>query len=478
MRFNKATISGDTTNLAGGRAYRQNSKLELVSILLTSFLQDTYYKSGTDTQNRIVELIKSVDPIFAAKAAIYARHTFGMRSVSHVVAGELCKSCSGKPWMKDFLEKVVKRPDDVLEISAYYAAGQTGKLKVTNQMRKGFGKALAEFDRYQLAKYKGAGKAFNLYDAVNLYRPKSNSQLKALMKGTLKPAETWNAKLSEAGKAETEEEKLSLKSDAWKKLLKEKKLGYLALIRNVRNIIDQGSTSAVARMIVALTNEDQIKKSLIFPFQIQTAIDEVLKVPGVPHQVIAALSDAMEISLSNVPQFDGRTLVVLDTSGSMTSGIGTKSAADIGSLFSAVMVKANNADFISFSDNASYMALNVRDSVIGISQWIRRNFKSAGTNFHSIFETACKPYDRIIILSDMQGWVGYNTPEAAFKKYCNKYKCKPLIYSFDLNAHGNMQFPQDGVYCVAGWSDKVFDIFKLLEQDRNALVNTIEEMVL
>ena len=101
-------------------------------------------------------------------------------------------------------------------------------------------------------------------------------------------------------------------------------------------------------------------------------------------------------------------------------------------------------------------------------------FASAGTNFHCIFQKANKAYDRIIILSDMQGWVGGNAPTSTFKEYCRKYNCQPHIYSFDLQGYGTLQFPENKVYAMAGFSDKVFDIMKMMEQDRQALINRIE----
>jgi len=100
-----------------------------------------------------------------------------------------------------------------------------------------------------------------------------------------------------------------------------------------------------------------------------------------------------------------------------------------------------------------------------------------GTNFSAIFAKANKAYGRIMIYSDNQGWMNGGIPTAAFKNYCTKFGT-PKIYSFDLSGYGTMMFPEKGVYCLAGFSDKIFDIMKLLEQDRNALIHRIEEVEL
>jgi hypothetical protein len=75
-----------TTNLAGGQAYTQSPELELISILLNSFVDDQFYRSSNVTLDRLKTILDKVDPKFAAKAAIFARDKFGMRSITHALA--------------------------------------------------------------------------------------------------------------------------------------------------------------------------------------------------------------------------------------------------------------------------------------------------------------------------------------------------------------------------------------------------------
>src|SRR5262249_28980657 len=155
------------------------------------------------TTEKIRELITQVgDPRFVAKAALHARHAYGMRSVSHLVAGELAKSVKGARWSKDFFARLVRRPDDAMETLAYYLAVY-GR-PVPNSLKKGLGAALARFDEHQLAKYRREHGAFKLVDAVNLVRPKATPALSKLIRGELAPAQTWETKLTQAGEAATE----------------------------------------------------------------------------------------------------------------------------------------------------------------------------------------------------------------------------------------------------------------------------------
>jgi len=82
----------------------------------------------------------------------------------------------------------------------------------------------------------------------------------------------------------------------------------------------------------------------------------------------------------------------------------------------------------------------------------------------------------------MQGWIsdgwGSSNPKAAYANYKLRTGADPLIYSFDLNSYGSMEFPERNVYCLAGFSDKIFDIMKVLEEDREALIHRVESIEL
>jgi hypothetical protein len=463
-----------TTNLAGGEAYCQTPELELVSILLTSFVQDQFYRSGSDTQAKIVALVDQIARTpegaeFCMKAACYARNEFGMRTVSHIVAGELASKLGGS-LMKYFLDAVVKRPDDITEITSYYLSKKEGN-KVTNAMRKGLGLALSRFNSYQLAKYRGEKKSVSLVDCVNLFHPKHTPALQALVKGTLKSSETWETKLTQAGQiAQDEGHKEQLKARAWAELLRENKLGYMALLRNLRNILSQADGEEIALAARQLVNERAIKKSMVLPFRFNTALEELSKIPG-SNIMIDAVHKACDIAVDNCPELPGKTLIAVDVSGSMEG-----KPIDIASIFAATLYKANkDSEIILFSNDAEYFSVTRHMSVLSLSEAIKSKAAWGGTNFHAIFNRLNMAFDRIIILSDMQGWVGHYSPKQDYAVYCSRKNCHPYVYSFDLEGYGSLQFPERNIFCLAGWSEKIFDVMELLEQDRNALITSIRD---
>ena len=225
-----------TENLAGGQAYAQSNELALVSMLLTSFVNDQFYKSGSTTLKDLKALSEKIkDKEFVAKAAIYARDKFGMRSITHGLAAELTSQLTGFDWAKNFYDKVVVRPDDMTEILSYYLTNKTDKdkPKFPNALKKGFATAFDKFDDYQISKYKMSNKEVKLVDVVNIVHPiptdRNREALNLLINDKLKNTDTWEAKLSAAGQtAENEEDLSKLKSDAWGELISTRRIGYFS----------------------------------------------------------------------------------------------------------------------------------------------------------------------------------------------------------------------------------------------------------
>jgi 60 kDa SS-A/Ro ribonucleoprotein len=487
MKYNTPAVGTQTINLAGGQAYQQTAKLEFVSILLTSFLKDQFYRTEAETVARLRTLLTQIDPLFAAKAAVYARNEFGMRSISHFVASEIGKTVKGQLWTKPFFARVVRRPDDALEILACYLSQYEKPLP--NAMKRGLGIALSKMSEYSLAKYQKTRAELTMIDAVNLCfgtktKPRARPgfvdrglsiPLGKLLRGELAAPETWEVKLTQAGQNAEEGEVQAAKADEWKKLILEKKLGYMALVRNLRNIL-AACPEMTPQVCEQLVNREAIVKSLVFPFRFLTALDIVKEVGGAEaSRVLAALSRAMELSVANVPKLSGKTLAVLDVSGSMTQSVtGKTSPARIGSLFAATLVKALSCDFMTFDGDARYVALNTADSVLSMAQSIP--FPGGSTDFSAPMRCMNKAYDRIIILSDMQGWVGGGAPTGELSVYKQRFNADPKIYSFDLQGYGTMQFPQRNVYALAGFSDKIFSVMATLEGGDGDLLTAIDRI--
>lgn len=217
------------------------------------------------------------------------------------------------------------------------------------------------------------------------------------------------------------------------------------------------------------------------PFRLLVAYKQLNGKDKATKKVRTALEKAINIACDNVPDLPN-TLVVIDNSGSMSCAVAGSTQMkcnEMGALFGMIVAKRSGADLMEFGTTARYISYRRKESVMQFSADFAGNNKVGhGTNFHAIFEAAKHRYDRIVIFSDMQGWVGHYTPAVAFNAYKKRTGANPFIYSFDLAGYGDMQFLEDKVCALAGFSDKVFDMMQAAETDPKALIHAIEAVEL
>lgn len=457
--FNVKTTT-KTTNLAGGQSFSMDKRMELIHAVLTTFLEDKFYESGENRVNRIKLLIKENKPEFVANLAVIARLEFNLRSVSHLLIAELSKIHKGDSLIKDTMVKACIRPDDLTEIAS--AVG----IPLPKQVKRGVRNALLKFNRYQLAKYKGEGKGITMVDLFNLCHPKvkhaNDEQKKAwadLIKGELKSFDTWETEIS-ASKPEERKAK-------WEALVKENKLGYMALLRNLNNLIKVGVDElTVDKAVEKLTNAEEVKKSKQLPFRFTTAYSNV---EG-NRKFTDAISVAMDLSVANTPILSGKTLIAIDSSGSM-SGEPMEKA----SIFGATLAKANsNSEVILYDTGVKVLTISGRTPVIDIAKKIESEAMGGGTETSLVFKYATnlkKVYDRIIIISDNESWSeGYGGVQA----YYNAYKkiADPFVYAIDIQGYGTKDIAGGKVFHLTGWSNRLLDFIGKIEEG-NSLVEYV-----
>lgn len=456
-RFNRTTRAARVENLAGGRAYKHAPEMELVISVLTTFLENKFYESGDERLERIKDLVSRVKPEFVAKLAVMARTEFHLRSVTTALIGELARNHRGDNLVFRVMEKAIERPDDLTELVAYL-----GK-PIPKQVKRGIRHALLKFSPYSLAKYRGESKSIKIVDLFNLVHPNpkfaSKEQKKAwkeLLNGELKNEETWEARLSSGED----------KKKVWKEMVSEKTIGYMALLRNLRNMEEQADETTKKKAAQIISSKSEVAKSKQLPFRFYNAYEQISS-----RLFMDAIAEALEHSLSNVPKLRGRTLVAVDASGSM-AGDPIKKA----SIFAAALVKSNNADLILYDTNVKTARVVTGSPVIMIAGQIQKLAMGGGTDTSLVFQYAAQTgdkYTRIVILSDNESWADYDSPNSEYGRYKTVNDC--YVYAIDLAGHGTKDVTGNKVYHLAGWSEKIFDFMKWIEQE-NDLVKFVENV--
>jgi hypothetical protein len=521
----KKSIRPDTLNKENFPAYSRKPELDLVTRLLSSFVNNQYY-SSTNTQ--IKELVSIIDEIkdkkFIAQATIYARDEFNMRSITHVMMCELIRNIRSDKnnvtpeWLKNAIVKTVVRVDDILEILAYWDSLQ--EKNIPNILKKGLREAFNKFDNYQLAKYAGRGKStFSLIDAIRILHPKPTERnadtLEKLIKEGKATADTRQTQLTQAiqsaltttdenvSSEERENIKQEAKREAWIKYLDNpKKVAYFDLLKNLISIMND-CPEKLDDAIAILTDSERISKSRVLPFRFYNAYRAVAteSASSDTRKLMSALSTALDLSCKNVPNNFKNTLVVVDISDSMRDPVSASSddvkrnkeygknltlrCFEAGALFGAILAKHSNCDILMFASKAGYLNYNPQDTSISIAELISKNMGKCGygTDFHSIFKTINKAYDRIVIFTDLQGFSPHTNYEinrchSDIQKMKSTFNCDPYIHSIDLRSYGTTMFPSKDVKYsqLSGYSEKIFELLQNVESDPNILINIIEKI--
>lgn len=382
-------VKPTVVNAMGENTYQLSAKEELVSTCMTTFLSgDHYYETEKEVVNRIVNKLNEVDPLFAAKLALYVRNEGNLRSVSHLIAATIAKRASGTEWSKRFYNKIVVRPDDMSEILSAYAVQNKMDLKkirkIPNAIKKGFKTVLERLDAYQIDKYKMNSRQVKMLDLVNLFHPKGTQRNQQayhnLVNGEslagLYASKVLEKEMTKAGQktqGKSVQEKEAAKKEAIENVLSNVKgMPIMNLLRNLRNIILYAPKS-VDDACAQLTNETAVLNSRLLPFRFATAYEEIEKMSfsdkksdtsiafeedynnqtitatefaKLKEKVLNAIEDALQISCQNIPELEGNTAILIDHSGSVRGDSGGSSrvsafskttSAMIGNLFGSMM---------------------------------------------------------------------------------------------------------------------------------------------
>lgn len=487
-KFNaKQTNKYLTKTYEGGTGYTRDINEALMNFMFSSYLADQYYESAEKQQARYMELLDAVSAQegydFVAKLADFARNELGMRSTSALAMAYLND--------KTFDDKRKKyanffhRPDDVAEVfGAIDAIGQ----KRSHALVRGAGDYLSTLKDYSLGKYKMSGRTYNMYDLINITHAWSPT-IQKYKNGTLVSPDTWEVKISTA---KSEEEK----DQEWKRLVEEGKLGYMALLRNLRNIRESGMRAGFwtnewifNNLLLQLTNREAIKKSMVFPYRIYACAKALVRDGSlynnwgnIPIILLQALDSAFRISIENMPKLDGKSLVVLDVSGSMESPFSENSIfsiKEISAVYACAVYVGSNCDFYKFGNHYKKQDFDKTTTVFNIIDVMMTNDDCGyGTEIVPVFEHLVdinQSYDRIFLFSDMQVMEGSGysyyyhrsnaTPQGILKTYYQTIGHQIPIYSFDCgNYHSQLTSPDcNCLKYITALNEKVMKFIELYE---------------
>jgi len=364
------------------------------SVMACLLWEDQFYEDGVSIAERIASLVPKVKPEMAAAMAVEARQRMHLRHCPLLLASEMATHPPSRPLVARTLEAIVERADELAEFLALY--WKDGRKPLAAQVKKGLARAFTKFDAYQLAKY-NRDNAIKLRDVMFLVHPKPKDEEQAqvwkqLAEKTLASPDTWEVALS-AGKD---------KRETWTRLLTEKKLGDLALLRNLRNMIEVEVDEKLIRQSLC-----EMRESRVLPFRFIAAA-------AYAPRFEAELEQAMFRGLADLPKLPGKTVLLVDVSGSMV-GAKVSRRSEIDRLDAAAGIAmlareiCDEARLYAFSDEAIELPARrgfaLRDGL--------RNLGHGGTYLGKAIETverAEREYGRLIVITDEQSMDAVGAP--------------------------------------------------------------------
>jgi hypothetical protein len=369
--------------------------------------------------------------------------------------------------------------------------------KFSKQIQKGLAQVFNNFDEYQFAKYNRDAEV-KLKDALFIVHPKAKDEAQQLLfdkiaKDELQTPYTWETELSALGQQqfESEELKKSAVTAKWEELIFSNKVGYMATLRNLRNILEADvSKDALQKVCDYLSNDKAVANSKQLPFRFLAAYRELKEVKnGRVGRVLEALEQAVMHSAANIKGYDDDAKVVIaaDVSGSMQKAISPKSKVlnyDIG-LMLAMLLQSRCENVITGMFGDTWKVINVpqKNILANVDEFYRREGEVGySTNGYLVIKYLLERkqvVDKVLLFTDCQMWnsKGNETIADLWKEY-KKIAPSAKIYLFDLAGYGQMPLNvmRDDVYLIAGWSDKIFDVLNAVDEGKDAmkLINSIE----
>ena len=472
----------------GAVGYSYEPKTELFLLAVSNMVgEDTFYEKAKSRDDRFVNLIHEVvkeDSDWVRRFVPYLRNTMQMRSASLVMAVEYV--IAGGENGRQVISDAIQRLDEPGEVLGYYRS-RVGR-GVPQPIKRGISDAMQRIGSSRnVIRYKSRG-GYSIKDVLRIThaRPRDSEQ-ESLYKWTVSDGEEGGTDmthnyatlmslplderralvsqspevLQDAGMTwESVAGWLQGPMDAqvWEALIPH--MGYMALIRNLRNFEQAGiSEEAKAKVVARIKDEDEVARSRQFPFRFFSAYKHISD-----FDYASALTKALELSTQNVPELSGRTLILSDDSGSMSGGYysqkGTMTYAEQALLFGLTIAKkvSGKVDMYPYSSTLGRKVTRLERPTLRIMESIPSNGGATYTN--SCIDKAFSGHDRIIVLTDGQAWDSDGVIS----------HIKVPIYTFNVAGYGvsDRASGQDNRYTFGGGlTDAAFKLIPLLEAGKD-----------
>lgn len=475
----QASLNGLMVSKNGNLQSVKPAEQELFEIAVSTMYGNvSYYETSDDILARMkVALYKVVDKgnlDFVANLIVYARTVMNIRTMPVLLAVWFAKALRERNiaymHLRHIVADTIQRAGQITDFYAASLDAFGNKKAVPMAIKRGVADGFNKFDEFRFAKVPDNG-AVKFRDVLRIVHPVPKDEQQGeifakIMNGNLAVPYTWEAELSMNGQ-KLEAERKS-KKDLWTELVASGKMGYMALLRNLRNIVEAGVDTSVIRDYVAptLMKPANVAKSRQFPFAFMNALDNLPD--NADASLVQALAKAMDLSVANVPKLGEHVWVIIDVSGSMGWAALSRRNPPIKTamIFAAALAKANadskHVALTVFSDHAKHVSVDARKPVVEMVEVLKGNIYGGGTNLQAALDLkgslGFEP-DTVIVLSDME------VNRLTSHNVASLFRADAVKIAINLESGKSTPLGEkDGWYQLAGWNERIFDLIPAMRE--------------
>lgn len=497
-------------NPEGQASFELSLRERFLNTLLCNMIGGTYYSDVSvlaEKAKKVHEEMLEEDPEFYAKALIYARNTGYVKeqpAIGMVYLTTLLK----KDLAYKAFDRVIKIPSDITKFIDHAKSGA---------IRKGLGSTPKELIRKwlkeRLSEYYAIKYPKDITIAIKLSHPNTSewgekNEIVDYVMGADKPISENTPQIGafESLKRNPKNRKLIAKGrlphevvsatadmtkEAWVELMPQ--MPYFALLRHLstlqrHEVFDEEENVDYA--IDRLSSPEAVHKSKLFPFRFWSAYKAFCSSGG-NQRIANSLSDAMEISFDNVPEIKGRTLVGMDSSGSMSCRVDDKSTTryiDIAAIFAtAVVKKSPKSEAVAFDTELRKLFINPRDSILSTVQKIATPGGGTDIGLPLQYATLENPiYDNIVVITDSIEWrtryMGYDGSYGFLGEWRRYLEKKPEAKCFYIRIDSYLHSPspqgETGIINFYGWNENVLRVIAQQAEGIGTQIDEVEKVSL
>jgi hypothetical protein len=440
--------------------------------------------SSTRLMETAIDEALDFDAEATLKEAVRLRNEDNIRTTPQVIMVRAANHSKvrGTGLIGKYYSQIMKRTDEA-SVQLAYQVQVFGK-PIPNALKKAWKHFLEKKSEYSLAKYRMEARRFKTVDVVNLVKAHSQ-EIDLLMKGQLKLSveDTWEALISQEGSSQK----------TWEKAIP--LMSHMALLRNIRNFHknDVNPDLYLPKLINTAKDGQQL------PFRYYSAYKEVKGL--VSGKVLDAIEECLEISLGQMPQFEGKVMSLCDNSGSAqgttTSSMGTVKISDIANLTALITGRISENGYVGvFGDDLKVESVRKKESIFTQMEKINQIGEKIGQRTENgiwlFFDNAIKNkeyWDHIFVYSDMQaghgGLYGINEQDyndyrwqkgnhidvaKLIKTYREKVNPNVQVYLVQVAGYKDVLVPEfyEKTYILGGWGDSLLRFAHKVAQKNEA----------